>query len=518
MKKAYLLAFLALPLAWPGSAVTDEPKRSPRPVNTAKAINIPYLPERLTGADRAISAGSVDFPEGQDRRVMMDIYWPLDGKKHPCIIFVHGGGYGNGDKAMHSNLLQEAVDRGFVAVTLNYILNLGFSFKIKGTEEQIFPQVFWDFKAAVRFLRQDADRLAIDPNRIGAMGFSAGGWLISSAGYGDAGDIMIDSANGIPAVWPANSAERQQAIRGLEQGRKFLVGMDNPRPVYGDYSSRLSALEMDFHRHHSLVTPDDPASLTYVGVGGTNPLEQPCRKAGVDYTALVLLEEKYNKANSLHVPPLTAKVLSEDGRTEIMLMERVYQWFQRQLVTDPRSVAPEFRPNRREFADSQVIQMVVPSADSAIHYTSDGSEPTPQSPVYKGPFTVRDTTTIKAFAVRKGERSSGVATAVFTKGEVPPVITGPAKLPEAKIGQPYSVQFSKEGDRPVVWRLVGHPLGDESKPGVSRSQVMGLDFDPQSATLAGTPTKAGAFTFQVQAAWAFGKPAETRTYVLFVDK
>ena len=140
--------------------------------------------------------------------------------------------------------------------------------------------------------------------------------------------------------------------------------------------------------------------------------------------------------------------------------------------------------------------MVVPSADTAIHYTTDASEPTAQSPLYKEPFTIRAMTTIKAIAVRKGERPSGVAKAMFTKGDLPPVISGPVKLPAGKLGQPYSVQFTKEGDRPVVWRLIGHPLGDEGKPGVARPDVMGLDFDPETATLAGTPTRAARSRFR----------------------
>ena len=53
--------------------------------------------------------------------------------------------------------------------------------------------------------------------------------------------------------------------------------------------------------------------------------------------------------------------------------------------------------------------------DARIHYTTDGSTPTSESTLYSAPFTLSDTTTVKAIAIKDG-LSSEVASKVFTKG------------------------------------------------------------------------------------------------------
>jgi hypothetical protein len=53
--------------------------------------------------------------------------------------------------------------------------------------------------------------------------------------------------------------------------------------------------------------------------------------------------------------------------------------------------------------------------DAEIYYTTDGSTPTAQSTLYEGGFTLSDTTTVKAIAIKNGE-SSEVSTRQFSKG------------------------------------------------------------------------------------------------------
>lgn len=54
-------------------------------------------------------------------------------------------------------------------------------------------------------------------------------------------------------------------------------------------------------------------------------------------------------------------------------------------------------------------------ADAAIYYTTDGSTPTASSTLYNAAFTLSDTTTVKAIAVKDGV-SSTVSSSTFTKG------------------------------------------------------------------------------------------------------
>ena len=66
------------------------------------------------------------------------------------------------------------------------------------------------------------------------------------------------------------------------------------------------------------------------------------------------------------------------------------------------------------FTESTEVTMSGPE-DAEIYYTTDGSTPTAQSTLYEGGFTLSDTTTVKAIAIKNGE-SSEVSTRLFNKG------------------------------------------------------------------------------------------------------
>ena len=66
------------------------------------------------------------------------------------------------------------------------------------------------------------------------------------------------------------------------------------------------------------------------------------------------------------------------------------------------------------FTESTEVTMSGPE-DAEIRYTTDGSTPTAQSTLYEGGFTLNDTTTVKAIAIKNGE-SSEVSTKLFSKG------------------------------------------------------------------------------------------------------
>ena len=92
----------------------------------------------------------------------------------PGIVMVHGGGWRGGDKGagMWRQLPIAFARRGYVAISVNYRL----------TDEAPSPAQIHDVKASVRWLRANAGRLHLDPDRIGAYGNSAGAHLVSMLG------------------------------------------------------------------------------------------------------------------------------------------------------------------------------------------------------------------------------------------------------------------------------------------------------------------------------------------------
>ena len=112
---------------------------------------------------------------GAGRSELADIYSPLQmpkGRKLPAILIIHGGGFNDGDKARprEINLATNLVLQSYVCMSINYRLR-------RKAGDVTWPQSVYDAKAAVRWLQKNAERLQIDPDRIGVIGCSAGGNL-----------------------------------------------------------------------------------------------------------------------------------------------------------------------------------------------------------------------------------------------------------------------------------------------------------------------------------------------------
>ena len=84
--------------------------------------------------------------------------------------------------------------------------------------------------------------------------------------------------------------------------------------------------------------------------------------------------------------------------------------------TDASTVAtPSISPESGNFLESQEVSITCPTEGATIYYTTNGNDPTTSSNVYSAPFTINETTTVKAIAVKSGMNNSAVASATFTK-------------------------------------------------------------------------------------------------------
>lgn len=106
--------------------------------------------------------------------LLLDIYRPEKQEGLiPTVVWIHGGAFrtGNKDDAQTASVTWLAT-RGYAVVAINYRLSF----------EALFPAQIQDCKAAVRWLRANANAYRLDPNRIGAWGASAGGHLAAMLG------------------------------------------------------------------------------------------------------------------------------------------------------------------------------------------------------------------------------------------------------------------------------------------------------------------------------------------------
>jgi acetyl esterase/lipase len=100
--------------------------------------------------------------------LMMDVVRPRkQSGRLPAVVCIHGGGFRAGSRESYLPLCIKLAQRGYVAATVSYRLS----------PLDQFPAPVHDVKTAVRWLRAQAARFGIDPERIGVTGGSAGGHL-----------------------------------------------------------------------------------------------------------------------------------------------------------------------------------------------------------------------------------------------------------------------------------------------------------------------------------------------------
>ena len=84
----------------------------------------------------------------------------------------------------------------------------------------------------------------------------------------------------------------------------------------------------------------------------------------------------------------------------------------------PVAATPTFSPVAGTYMSEQSVTISCETANAAIYYTLDGSDPTENSTLYSAPITVSETTTIKAIAIASGYDNSTIAEATYTINEV----------------------------------------------------------------------------------------------------
>lgn len=132
------------------------------------------LPENIKLVKDLAYAGT------ENPRQKIDLLLPAKPKSDrlPVVVFIHGGGWQNGDKTGGRRQVADLVAGGDLA---------GASVGYRLTDEAQFPQQAFDCKAAIRYIRANASNYGLDPGKIAVWGSSAGGHLVSL--LGTSGDV-----------------------------------------------------------------------------------------------------------------------------------------------------------------------------------------------------------------------------------------------------------------------------------------------------------------------------------------
>ena len=136
------------------------------------AASVLIEPRTLRAADEIIFESDIEYSNPDNQHLQVDLARPDGEGPYPAVICIHGGGFRAGNRQSYDGLIKKLAKNGYVAMTVTYRL----------APKYQFPAAVYDVKAAVRWLRANAAKYHVDPDRIGVTGGSAGGHLAQFLG------------------------------------------------------------------------------------------------------------------------------------------------------------------------------------------------------------------------------------------------------------------------------------------------------------------------------------------------
>jgi sulfatase modifying factor 1 len=124
---------------------------------------------------------------------------------------------------------------------------------------------------------------------------------------------------------------------------------------------------------------------------------------------------RYTKPINISSTTTLKAKATKSGWTDSQIASAVY------TINQPQTVAtPTFSPPGGTYISAQSVRITCATSGATIRYTTNGSEPTTNSPTYSSPINVSSTTTIKAKGFKNGWTPSSTASATYTINAVPP--------------------------------------------------------------------------------------------------
>lgn len=163
------------------------------------AAAVAWQPTVVVGAEAREIEVHQDVLCGQAGEEPLTLHWARPAELNepvPAVVIIHGGGWRGGSKNSHLNEMRQIAELGYFAASIGYRL----------APDHQFPAQLHDCKCAIRWLRAHADELKIDPERIGAVGGSAGAHLSLLLGTLDEEGLEGDGG------WPDHSSKVQAVV------------------------------------------------------------------------------------------------------------------------------------------------------------------------------------------------------------------------------------------------------------------------------------------------------------------
>jgi len=251
------------------------------------------MPQGIVSAEsrsNILTTLDISYTGTDNPRQCLDLFLPKARASEsplPVIVFIHGGAWQGGDKRGGQGRVRPFVVSGrYAGVSVGYRL----------TGEAQWPAQIHDCNAAIRWIRANAKKHGLDPDRIGVWGSSAGGHLVA----------MLGTSAGVPAM-DGNLGPHTKVSAAVT--------------CVVDFFGPTDFLQMDAHRvpgskmTHDL--PDSPESLLIGGaiqsfpdrVANANPITY----VTADDPPFLIMHGDDDRLVPIHQSEIFDKALKEAG-------------------------------------------------------------------------------------------------------------------------------------------------------------------------------------------------------------
>jgi acetyl esterase/lipase len=279
----------------------------------------------VSTAGEIVVEKDIEYRKVGSDSLKLNIARPKDGDgPFPCIVWIHGGGWAGGNRGDFQGPVEMSAQRGFVAATISYRFHDGT--QQKAATKNTHPAQVHDCKAAIRWLRKNADKYQIDPNGIGVIGASAGGHLSLMLGLTEEKDGLEEEgadktvSSRVQAVVNIfGPTEMVSQHKGAPIARYLVEGLCGGTPESASEAYK-SASPLTY------LTQNDPPILTF---HGTTDNIVPVQQAK-------LLDEKCKEIGVAHELKLfEGQGHGFDGKTNAESGQMAFDFFGKHLKTKP---------------------------------------------------------------------------------------------------------------------------------------------------------------------------------------
>lgn len=191
-----------------------------------RAELVPWLRERLQVKSAPPSlrwptqgAGLLkDVDYAPDPDLKFDAWIPRGAGPHPAVVIVHGGGWEAGDKVTYVAPLFEALaEAGFAWFSIDFRL----------TPAVKHPEQLDDLRRAIRFVRQNAARFRVNPQKIAILGESSGAQMVTQVASTPCDGCRPDAVVAFYGVYDLAARAAEGGPRPLHQRLFALRELDD---------------------------------------------------------------------------------------------------------------------------------------------------------------------------------------------------------------------------------------------------------------------------------------------------